>query len=194
HLRPTARRHRRTGRSVLRTRRGRRRSGRWSRHHRRHLPPPDRSHSRRLAHLERLTGPALMNAAYFIVGLPLAGFVLLCLFGKRLGDPLAGWLATAAIGGAFVAAIITFASLLDRTEEARSVTKPILTWFSVGGFQVKAAILADPLSITMALFVTGVGSLIHLYSIGYMKGDPQYHRFFVYMNLFAFSMLTLVLA
>src|SRR4051812_17182444 len=135
-----------------------------------------------------------MNASYFIVALPLAGFVLLSLFGKRLGDPLAGWLATTAIGGAFFASVVTFASLLDRTEQTRSVTKPILTWFSVGGFQVKAALLIDPLSITMALFVTGVGSLIHLYSIGYMKGDPEFHRFFIYLNLFAFSMLSLVLA
>src|SRR5256885_16131890 len=110
-----------------------------------------------------------MNASYFIVALPLAGFVLLGLFGKRLGDPLAGWLATTAIGGAFVAAVITFASLLDRGEEARSVTKPILTWFSVGGFQVKAAILADPLSITMALSVPGVVSLLHPYSIDNSK-------------------------
>src|SRR3954471_7616938 len=119
-----------------------------------------------------------MNAAYFILALPLAGFVLLCLFGKKLGDPAAGWLATTAIGGAFVATLITFAQLLDKPEDARSVTKPILTWFSVGGFQVKASVLVDPLSITMALFVTGVGSLIHLYSIGYMKGDPRYPRFF----------------
>src|SRR5205807_8586819 len=62
-----------------------------------------------------------------------------------------------------------------------------------GGFQVKAALLVAPLSMTMALFVTGVGTLIHLYSIADMRGDPRYPRFFVYLNLFAFSMLMLVL-
>ena len=64
----------------------------------------------------------------------------------------------------------------------------------VGGFDVDVAFLVDPLSITMALFVTGVGALIHLYSIGYMHGDERFPKFFVYLNLFAFSMLMLVLA
>ena len=64
----------------------------------------------------------------------------------------------------------------------------------VGGFDVNVGFLVDPLSMTMALFVTGVSSLIHLYSIGYMKGDKRFHQFFVYLNLFVFSMLMLVLA
>ena len=81
-----------------------------------------------------------------------------------------------------------------RAAENRAVTKPVLTWFAVGGFQVKAALLIDPLSITMALFVTGVSTLIHLYSIGYMHGDDRFPTFFVYLNLFVFSMLVLVLA
>ena len=135
-----------------------------------------------------------MNVAYLILALPLAGFVLLCLFGKRLGDSAAGWLATSAIGAAFVCTVAAFVQLLNKPDNARSITKPVLVWFKAGGFEVKASLLIDPLSITMALFVTGVGSLIHLYSIGYMKGDPQFHRFFVYLNLFAFSMLSLVLA
>ena len=68
------------------------------------------------------------------------------------------------------------------------------TWFHVGGLTVPVGILVDPLSITMCLFVTGVSALIHLYSIGYMKGDPDYPKFFLYLNLFVFSMLLLVLA
>jgi NADH-quinone oxidoreductase subunit L len=135
-----------------------------------------------------------MNAVYLILLFPLVGFSLLLAFGKRLGEPKCGWLATTAVAGSFVAAIITFAALLNKDPSQRAVTKNIFTWIPVAGFHVKAAILIDPLSITMALFVTGVGALIHLYSIGYMHGDERYHQFFVYMNLFAFSMLCLVLA
>jgi NADH-quinone oxidoreductase subunit L len=135
-----------------------------------------------------------MNAAYLIILFPLVGFGLLLAFGKRLGEPKAGWLATTAVAGSFVAAIITFAALLNKAPSQRAATKNIFTWIPVAGFHVKAAILVDPLSITMALFVTGVGALIHLYSIGYMHGDERYHQFFLYLNLFAFSMLCLVLA
>ena len=134
-----------------------------------------------------------MEIAYLIPALPLAGFALLVLFGRRLGDSGAGWLATTAMGGSFAASVVTFGQLMSRDVEARSVTKGIFTWMSAGGFDVEAALLVDPLSVTMCLFVTGVGFLIHLYSVGYMHGDPQYHRFFVYLNLFAFSMLMLVL-
>jgi NADH-quinone oxidoreductase subunit L len=134
-----------------------------------------------------------MNAAYLIPALPLAGFVLLVLFGRRLGDPGAGWLATAAIGGSFLASLVTFFALVGEAPESRSVTKGMFTWVAAGGLHVDAALLVDPLSITMCLFVTGVGTLIHLYSVGYMHGDERYPRFFVYLNLFAFSMLMLVL-
>ena len=75
----------------------------------------------------------------------------------------------------------------------RSFTQNLWTWIPVGGLQVHASLLVDPLSMTMVLFVTGVSSLIHLYSIGYMKGDRDYPKFFVYLNLFVASMLILVL-
>src|SRR5688500_978341 len=97
------------------------------------------------------------------------------------------------MAGSFVASLLVFGGLLDREAEARSFTQTLFAWVPVGGLQVDAALLVDPLSVTMALFVTGVGLLIHLYSIGYMHGDERYHRFFVYLNLFAFSMLMLVL-
>jgi NADH-quinone oxidoreductase subunit L len=135
-----------------------------------------------------------VNAAYLIPLLPLAGFVLLLLGGKRLGEPAAGWLATVATGGAFVASVVTFISLIGRSSDDRSVTKSFFTWIQTGGFQVKTSLLIDPLSVTMVLFVTGVSTLIHLYSIGYMKGDPRFRQFFVYLNLFVFSMVCLVLA
>src|SRR5580658_1514402 len=126
--------------------------------------------------------------------LPLAGFVVLVALGKRLGDPLAGWLGTVAVLGAFAAACVTFAGLQGRPEASREFTQTFFSWIGVGGLQVKAALVIDPLSMTMCLFVTGVSALIHLYSIGYMKGDREYTKFFIYLNLFVFSMLVLVLA
>jgi NADH-quinone oxidoreductase subunit L len=135
-----------------------------------------------------------MNAAYVILALPLAGFLLLLVLGRRLGEPAAGWVATLLAAGSFVATVVTFASLLGRDAGSRSVIKQIFTWISVGGLHVNVALQLDPLSVLMALFVTGVGSLIHLYSIGYMHGDRRYSSFFVLLNLFLFSMLCLVLA
>ncbi|MGI8809195.1 MAG: NADH-quinone oxidoreductase subunit L [Acidimicrobiales bacterium] len=135
----------------------------------------------------------MLSAVWLVPALPLAGFLLLLVAGKRLGDPLAGWLATAMVGGSFAAGVVTFVGLVDRSEEERSFTFQVFEWLDVGGLQVDVAFLVDPLSTTMLLFVTGVGTLIHLYSIGYMHGDPRYPRFFLYLSLFAFSMLMLVL-
>ena len=97
------------------------------------------------------------------------------------------------VGASFVVTVAVFFDLLSKRGEERSHTKVLFTWLASGGLKVNAAILADPLSITMALFVTGIGALIHLYAIGYMHGDPRFARFFVYLNLFVFSMLTLIL-
>jgi NADH-quinone oxidoreductase subunit L len=135
-----------------------------------------------------------MNAAYVILGLPLAGFLLLLWLGRRLGEPAAGWLATLLAAGSFVATVVTFASLVGMDARSRSVIKQIFAWVPVAGLHVNIALQLDPLSVLMALFVTGVGSLIHLYSIGYMRGDSRYSTFFVLLNLFLFSMLCLVLA
>jgi NADH-quinone oxidoreductase subunit L len=136
----------------------------------------------------------VLHAAYLMPLLPLAGFVVLVAAGRRLGDPLAGWLATAAVAGAFVVACVTLAGLLGQSEAHRVFQHNYFTWFHVGGLTVPVGILVDPLSITMCMFITGVSALIHLYSIGYMKDDPDYPKFFIYLNLFVFSMLLLVLA
>jgi NADH-quinone oxidoreductase subunit L len=128
-----------------------------------------------------------------IPALPLAGFVVLLVFGRRLGEPGAGWLATLMCGGSFAATLVVYAGLLGEDEHDRSFVKTLFEWMPVGDLQVDIGFLADPLSIAMALFVTGVGTLIHLYSIGYMHGDGDFPKFFVYMNLFVFSMLMLVL-
>jgi NADH-quinone oxidoreductase subunit L len=125
---------------------------------------------------------------------PLAGFVVLAALGRRMGNPWAGWVGTIAVAGAFVAACVTFAGLWRQPTAARHFTQTYFTWIPVGGLHVNAAILVDQLSITMCLFVTGVSMLIHLYSIGYMHTDRDFSKFFIYLNLFVFSMLLLVLA
>ena len=124
-----------------------------------------------------------------IPALPAFGAVVLLLFGKRIGEPRAGWLATGLMALAFGASIIAFGALLSLDSEARHHVSDGFTWMEVGGFRADFRFLVDPLSTTMILFVTGVGTLIHVYSIGYMHGDPRSSRFFAYMNLFAASML-----
>ncbi|HSL56388.1 MAG TPA: NADH-quinone oxidoreductase subunit L [Acidimicrobiales bacterium] len=135
----------------------------------------------------------MLDLVWLIPALPLAGFVTLVLLGRRLGEPAAGWLATAAMAGSFAASVAVFIGLVDRPGDERFFTQTLFEWVPVGGLSVDAGFLVDPLSITMALFITGVGTLIHLYSIGYMHGDPKFSKFFLYLNLFAFSMLVLVL-
>src|SRR6478735_9428571 len=140
-----------------------------------------------------MTARNILDLAWLIPALPAFGAVVLLLFGKRIGEPRAGWIATTTMGLAFVGAIVAFAVLIGRDADQREQVRTLWTWFQSGGFVVKMGFLVDPLSVTMILFVTGVGALIHLYSIGYMHGDPRYSRFFAYMNLFAASMLVLVL-
>ncbi len=135
----------------------------------------------------------MLDATWLIPAFPLAGFLLLVAFGRRLGEPLAGWLATGAMAGSFISAVAVFIGLADRDAESRAFSQVLFDWVPVGDLQVSAGFLVDPLSITMCLFVTGIGMLIHLYSIGYMHGDEHFSKFFVYLNLFAFSMLMLVL-
>jgi NADH-quinone oxidoreductase subunit L len=126
--------------------------------------------------------------------LPLAGFVVLVFAGKRIGDPLAGWIGTVAVAGSFVVACLVLGCMLQLPVDQHLFLHNYFTWFHVGGLTVPVGIQVDPLSVTMCMFITGVSALIHLYSIGYMKGDPDYPKFFIYLNLFVFSMLVLVLA
>jgi NADH-quinone oxidoreductase subunit L len=135
----------------------------------------------------------VLDAVWLIPALPLAGFVILLVAGRRMGEPAAGWLATIMCAGSFVASVVVFAGLLGENEEGRQFTQTLFEWVPAGGLRVDVGFLADPLSITMALFITGVSALIHMYAIGYMHGDADFTKFFVYMNLFVFSMLMLVL-
>jgi NADH-quinone oxidoreductase subunit L len=136
----------------------------------------------------------MLDLVWLIPALPLAGFLLILLFGRRLGDPKAGYLATAMVAASFAVTVGVFADLMSLDAEARAEqVHTLFSWVTVGGLHIDLAFLADPLSLTMCLFVTGIGALIHLYAVGYMHGDPRFSKFFLYLNLFAFSMLMLVL-
>ncbi len=123
------------------------------------------------------------------IALPLVSATVLLLGGKRIGEPGAGYLATLIVGVAFV--IAAGASLDAFTGDLHAHHVHLFSWMPALG--VEASLLWDPLSVLMTLVVTGVGFLIHLYSIGYMHGDERYGRFFAYLNLFIASMLILVL-
>jgi len=134
-----------------------------------------------------------MDLLWLIPALPVAGFLALVVFGRRLGEPRAGVLATLAVAGSFLVTAKVYLDLLQLPAEERTFTQTLWVWLPSGTFHVDFGFLFDPLSAVMCLFVTGVGALIHLYSIGYMKGDPNYSKFFLYLNLFIASMLLLVL-
>jgi NADH-quinone oxidoreductase subunit L len=141
-----------------------------------------------------LDQPAFETYLTLIPLLPLAGATILLLTGRHRKGRSAGWLASAMVAGSFVSGLLLLLTLVHRSSADRLITVQWFDWIHVGSFDVLADLRADPLSIVMALTVTGVGSLIHLYAIDYMKDDPRFPRFFAYMNLFVFFMLILVLA
>ena len=139
------------------------------------------------------------SLAPLILILPLLGLLFNGLFGRRFvdanrasGERLTGWLASLMTLGAFVVSVTLFLSLL--ANDFHTMVVPLFTWIDIpaAGFLVEWVIQIDTLSVTMMLVVTGVGSLIHIYAIGYMHGDPDFSRFFTYLNLFIFFMLILV--
>jgi NADH-quinone oxidoreductase subunit L len=152
--------------------------------------------------VELIPGPDLKVLATSTIYFPLITAFILLFFGSRLengrfGSRIkgwTGWLATIAIARSFVGAIVLFLEVIKHPEHHREFVVKVFDWIRVGEFSVAFDLLIDPLSALMLLVVTGVGTLIHIYSIGYMHGDPRYSRFFAYLNLFAASMLLLVLA
>jgi NADH-quinone oxidoreductase subunit L len=130
---------------------------------------------------------------WLVPALPLAGAVALLLAGRPLRK-VAGGLASLLVGASFVVVLLIFIELLGLGEEERTLTINVFEWISVGSFQAPFELRVDPLSIVMALTVTGVSFLIHVYSIDYMHGDARYSRYFAYLNLFVAAMLVLVLA
>jgi NADH-quinone oxidoreductase subunit L len=136
----------------------------------------------------------MQTSAWLILLFPLAGTLVIALGWRVLPEQAAGWIGTAAILGAFVSAVLTLVALQDRGSEHRQVVYVAWDYAQTVGVDGKLSILVDPLSVFMALVVTGVSTLIHLYSVAYMRSDRGYRRFFAYLNFFVLSMLVLVLA
>jgi len=134
----------------------------------------------------------MAHVATLILLLPLGGFLFVLLNGRHMSERQVGVVGTGVVAVSFVLSVVCFVMLLGHS--SREVTVNLFSWITVGTLHVPAALLVDPLSITMCLFVTGISALIHLYSTGYMHGEKDFRKFFLYMNLFVFSMLLLVLA
>jgi len=131
----------------------------------------------------------------YAVFLPLVGFLVNGLIGRKLkSESLVGIIGSAAVGGGFVIAAATFFEMLGNSPDQRSHIVYLINWITAGNLSVSVAYQVDQLSVLMMLIVTGVGFLIHVYSIGYMHADPGFWRFFAYLNLFIFAMLNLILA
>src|SRR4030095_15647439 len=123
----------------------------------------------------------MFDLAWLLFAFPAAGALIILLLGPRLPQRVVGWIASLAVLGSFVIAVGLAFSLIRLPEEERAITITYWQWITVGDFNVAAAILVDPLSTTMAMLVTGVGTLIHIYSIGYMAHEERYQRFFFYL-------------
>ena len=135
-----------------------------------------------------------MDSYLFLIPLlPLLAFMINGLLRTRLPKSVVISLAVGSVGLSFVMAVLFFFRLIGLDPEHRVIHQVLFSWIPVGNLQLDMAFLLDPLSAVMILVVTGVGFLIHIYSIGYMAHDPDIKRFFIYMNLFMFSMLMLVL-
>ena len=128
----------------------------------------------------------------YLIAIPLFSSAFLLLGGRAL-DRVGHLIGTAASAGSFVLALLELNKMLGRDEESRGITQHLFTWINVGSFQVDATLLLDQLSICFVLLITGVGTLIHIYSISYMAHDIDRRRFFAFLNLFIAAMLLLVL-
>ena len=142
---------------------------------------------------EVLPADGVFGLSWLLVAVPAISAVVLLVGGRRT-DRWGHLLGTAAPAFAFVLGVVLFVALLGRGEQERRVGQQLWTWFEVGGLRADFGLLLDPLSALFVLLITGVGSLIHVYSIGYMAHDARRRRFFGYLNLFIAAMLMLVLA
>ena len=143
------------------------------------------------------TADGVFSLMWLVIALPLAGAIVLLVGGALAPRAVERWghlLGTALPIGSFAISLAMFLQLLGRGEEERQVGQHLFTWFEVGSLDVGFDLLYDPLSALFLLLITGVGSLIHVYSIGYMAHDPRRRRFFGYLNLFVAAMLVLVLS
>ena len=136
----------------------------------------------------------MINLIYLTVLLPLAGFLINGIFGPKIkNEKVIGIIGSGAIGLSFLIAAGAFLQTLGLPVEERQHIVSLFTWMKAGGLNVGFSYQVDQLSLIMALIVTGVGFIIHVYSIGYMHGDKSFWRFFAYMNLFIFAMMNLIL-
>ncbi|MDH4263548.1 MAG: NADH-quinone oxidoreductase subunit L [Spirochaetia bacterium] len=135
----------------------------------------------------------MIENVWLITALPLAGFIIIGLLGNRFGEKLSGIIASLFSSLAFIVTAMIFIEVLTKEESARKIVVKLFDWIVAGKINASVAYQIDPLSLVMTLVVTGVGSLIHFYSIGYMHGDKLSAKYFAYLNLFMFSMLNLVL-
>jgi NADH-quinone oxidoreductase subunit L len=134
----------------------------------------------------------IYGASVLLIALPLAGAIVL-LVGGRLLDKIGHLIGCATVIAAFCVGVAVFLSVLGEPADDRIHQVPIFTWMQSGALNIDVGLLLDPLSLTFVLLITGVGSLIHIYSIGYMSHDADRRKFFAYLNLFVASMLLLVL-
>ena len=132
------------------------------------------------------------SSLVYLIALPLFGAAALLLGGRRT-DKWGHLLATAMSASSFAVGLYQLSAMLGRSTEERAVTQKLFSWIAVGNFNIDAALLLDQLSICFVLLITGVGTLIHIYSISYMEHDENRRRFFAYLNLFIAAMLLLVL-
>jgi NADH-quinone oxidoreductase subunit L len=135
-----------------------------------------------------------LSILWLVPALPLLGAIVNGVGAGRLPRKLVSAIGVASVGLSFAIALACFAEILALSPEQRRVTQTLYTWLQVGDFRADVRLMLDPLSAVMMLVVTGVGFLIHVYSTGYMGHEKAYGRYFAYLNLFTFSMLTLVLA
>ena len=121
----------------------------------------------------------MTDFAWLLFILPAAGALINLLIGHRLNKQTIGLIASGVVVAAFLVGLGLLFSLIALKPEERSVTVPLWDWITIGKFQVGAAMLIDPLSVTMTLVVTGVGALIHIYATSYMEHDERFQRFCV---------------
>jgi NADH-quinone oxidoreductase subunit L len=142
---------------------------------------------------EAVAASGAFSLTWLLIALPLVGAAVLLLGGRRT-DSFGHLLGTAMSAASFVVGAVLFFDLLGHDAEQRSVSQHLFEWIHIGDFTVDVGLLLDPLSICFVLLITGVGTLIHIYSIAYMEHDKDRRRFFAYLNLFIAAMLLLVLA
>jgi len=135
----------------------------------------------------------IFSLMWLLIAFPLAGAAILLLVGKR-GDSWGHVLGTLTVLSSFIVASFLFFAEVGREAEDRAIEQILYQFFAVGGYEVNVGLLLDPLSMAFVLLITGVSTLIHVYSMGYMEHDPRRRRFFGYLNLFVAAMLLLVLA